>query len=172
MKIPQSHLFFYVIAILLFTFCDVSRAQTPGPNNNVISGTTDQYTGDRFLQRQNEPTIAVSTRNQDHQLAASNDYRTVDLAGDSSIGATGEGLMTRFLAKLFGKSKSSSTHAAKKAEAEEEASAEAWIGVYRSFDRGHKHPCKISFTHCINRTLENLAKTIENHVRYSTDGFM
>src|SRR5438132_10802362 len=34
---------------------------------------------DPFLERQNEPTIAVSTRNAQHILAGANDYRTVDL---------------------------------------------------------------------------------------------
>ena len=36
--------------------------------------------GDPFLQRQNEPSIAVSSRNPQHLLAGSNDYRTVDLS--------------------------------------------------------------------------------------------
>src|ERR1019366_1766189 len=34
-----------------------------------------------FLQRQNEPSLAVSSRNPSHLLAGSNDYRTVDLPG-------------------------------------------------------------------------------------------
>ncbi|NIO47941.1 MAG: hypothetical protein GTN73_00665 [Candidatus Aminicenantes bacterium] len=34
-------------------------------------------TGDPYLQRQNEPSMAVSTRNPMHLLAAANDYRTV-----------------------------------------------------------------------------------------------
>jgi hypothetical protein len=37
--------------------------------------------GDPFLQRQNEPSIAVSSRNPLHLLAGANDYRTVDLPG-------------------------------------------------------------------------------------------
>jgi len=37
--------------------------------------------GDPFLQRQNEPSLAVSTRNPQHLLAGANDYRTVDLPG-------------------------------------------------------------------------------------------
>ena len=51
-----------------------------GPNVNMVSGTT-WPDGDPFLQRQNEPSIAVSTRNPMHLMAASNDYRTVDLPG-------------------------------------------------------------------------------------------
>ena len=35
--------------------------------------------GDPFLQRQNEPSMAASTRNPMHLLAGSNDYRSVDL---------------------------------------------------------------------------------------------
>ena len=37
--------------------------------------------GDPYLQRQNEPNAAVSTRNPLHLLAGANDYRTVDLPG-------------------------------------------------------------------------------------------
>ena len=52
----------------------------PGRNINMVSGTTLPG-GDPFLQRQNEPSIAVSTRNPLHILGAANDYRTVDIPG-------------------------------------------------------------------------------------------
>lgn len=55
-------------------------AQVPGSNVNMVSGTT-LPDGDPFLQRQNEPSLAVSTRNPQHILAGANDYRTVDLPG-------------------------------------------------------------------------------------------
>jgi hypothetical protein len=55
-------------------------AQIPGRNVNMVSG-TKWPDGDPFLQRQNEPSMAVSTRNPLHILAGSNDYRTVDLPG-------------------------------------------------------------------------------------------
>jgi hypothetical protein len=68
---------------LLFALGEVA-AQTPAPlpgrNVNMVSGTT-WPNGDPFLQRQNEPSIAVSTRNPLHLLAGSNDYRTMDLPG-------------------------------------------------------------------------------------------
>jgi len=61
----------------------------------MVSG-TKWPGGDPFLQRQNEPSIAVSTRNAQHLLAGANDYRTVDLpitdvlpageAGDAWLG--------------------------------------------------------------------------------------
>jgi hypothetical protein len=58
----------------------VARAQTPTPGQNVnmVAG-TDYPGGDPFLQRQNEPSVAVSSRNPLHMLAGANDYRTVDL---------------------------------------------------------------------------------------------
>src|SRR5579864_3559791 len=54
------------------------NAQVPGTNVNMVSGTTFPN-GDPYLQRQNEPSIAVSTRNPLHLLGGSNDYRTVDI---------------------------------------------------------------------------------------------
>src|SRR5437660_12054529 len=55
-----------------------AQGPTPGQSVNMVSGIT-WPDGDPFLQRQNEPSIAVSTRNACHLLAGSNDYRTVDL---------------------------------------------------------------------------------------------
>ena len=48
-----------------------------GTNVNVISGTGKD--GDWTLQRQNEPTIACSSRNPQNCMAGANDYRTVDI---------------------------------------------------------------------------------------------
>ncbi|MGH9369280.1 MAG: sialidase family protein, partial [Thermoanaerobaculia bacterium] len=67
----------------------------PGQNVNMVSG-TQWPGGDPFLQRQNEPSMGVSSRNPLHLLAGANDYRTVDLpvsdllpgslAGDAWLG--------------------------------------------------------------------------------------
>ena len=52
----------------------------PGQSVNMVSG-TEWPDGDPFLQRQNEGSIAVSTRNPLHILGGGNDYRTVDIPG-------------------------------------------------------------------------------------------
>ncbi len=55
-----------------------------GQNINMVSGTTWPG-GDPFLQRQNEPSLAVSSRNALHLLAGANDYRTVDLPVSDTV---------------------------------------------------------------------------------------
>ncbi|MEP7119116.1 MAG: exo-alpha-sialidase, partial [Acidobacteriota bacterium] len=64
-------------------------AQIPGRNVNMVAG-TEWPGGDPFLQRQNEPSIAASTRNPLHLVAGSNDYRTVDIPGLPGAAETGD----------------------------------------------------------------------------------
>jgi len=95
-KVMASRLFLWPIlsvawATLFYAtaYAQAPTPPTPGQNVNMVSD-------DPFLQRQNEPSIAVSTRNPQHLLAGANDYRTVDLplsdvlpaeaAGDAWLG--------------------------------------------------------------------------------------
>jgi len=82
-----------------FLVSPTAMAQVPGRNVNMVSGTT-WPTGDPFLQRQNEPSMAVSTRNPMHILAGANDYRTVDLelvlSGGAETGDSWLGLFKSF----------------------------------------------------------------------------
>ena len=80
--------------LLLVVLCAVPafiasvNAQVAGRNVNMVSGGVFPG-GDPFRQKQNEPSIAVSTRNSCHLLAGANDYRAVELAGlpdDQEIG--------------------------------------------------------------------------------------
>jgi len=47
-----------------------------GPNVNMVTG-TQWPEGDPFLTKQNEPSLAISSRNSRHLLAGANDYRLV-----------------------------------------------------------------------------------------------
>ncbi len=60
-----------------------------GRNVNIVSGQA-LPNGDPYLQRQNEPSVAASTRNPLHLLAGANDYRTVDIPGNFNDGETGD----------------------------------------------------------------------------------
>src|SRR5437016_3892458 len=70
----------FTLALLCLLFPGSMQAQIAGRNINMVSG-MQWPGGDPFLQRQNEPSVAVSTRNPLHLLAGSNDYRTVDIPG-------------------------------------------------------------------------------------------
>ncbi len=74
------------------------QAQVAGQSVNMVTG-TQWPGGDPFLERQNEPSMAVSSRNPLHVVAGNNDYRTVDLPGVASNKPTGDawlGFFTSF----------------------------------------------------------------------------
>jgi hypothetical protein len=76
-RLAQGGLLFLMALIVC---ASQAGAQIAGQNVNMVSG-TKWPGGDPFLQRQNEPSMAVSSRNPLHLLAGANDYRTVDLPG-------------------------------------------------------------------------------------------
>src|SRR5687768_10544913 len=87
-------------------------AQIPSRNVNMVSGVRLPE-GDPFLQRQNEPSIAASTRNPLHLLGGSNDYRTIDIPGLCTPDPiTGECI--------------------------EPETGDAWLGLYKSADGGQR----------------------------------
>jgi len=104
-------IFFFVlvaIAILLATGMPTTSSDLiVGRNVNMVSG-TDFIGGDPYLQRQNEPSIAVSTRNPLHLLAGANDYRTIDIPFPHKLPGIPEGTAAR----------------------------DAWLGVFKSIDGG------------------------------------
>ena len=68
------------VALALVPMTAAAQGLYVGPNVNMVSGKS-LPDGDPWLQRQNEPSIAVSTRNACTLFAGANDYRTVDMAG-------------------------------------------------------------------------------------------
>src|SRR4030042_5353761 len=92
-------------------FVDTQKANSGplgGRNVNMVAGRT-LPNGDPYLQRQNEPSGAVSTRNPLHLLFGSNDYRTIDMA-------LSEGPLPGI--------------------PERAAAGDAWLGVFKSFNGG------------------------------------
>ncbi|MGB2714674.1 MAG: Ig-like domain-containing protein [Vicinamibacterales bacterium] len=95
--------------------------------------------GDLHLQRQLEPTIAVSTRNPNTVLTFFNDYRAVDIQNDPGLGESRDSIATsawNFVKRVFGvfawrKAKPNGIGIPAAATA-----AEAWIGGSRSYDGG------------------------------------
>jgi hypothetical protein len=82
-------------ALAVATCSAAMLAQIPGRNVNMVSGRT-LPNGDPYLQRQNEPSVAASTRNPLHLLAGANDYRTVDIPGLPNSIETGDAWMGVF----------------------------------------------------------------------------
>ena len=79
---------YFCLLALLMAVNATAQAPVPGRNVNMVSE-------DPYLQKQNEPSIAISTRNPCHLLAGANDYRTVNLPGlpgDEEIGDAWVGL--------------------------------------------------------------------------------
>lgn len=103
MRYPRQ----FVILLLILSSCSLF-AQIPGANVNMVSGTS-WPDGDPFLQRQNEPSLAVSSRNPLHLLGGANDYRTVDLPGLPN-GETGDAWLGVFKSYDGGQTWKSSVH--------------------------------------------------------------
>ena len=78
-----------------------------GRNVNMVAGTRLPW-GDPWLQRQNEPSLAVSSRNTMHLLAGANDYRTIDMPDDFRVPGVPP----------------------------QAAARDAWLGLFKSFDGG------------------------------------
>src|SRR5438045_9350362 len=77
------------IAAVVGLCCGISFGQVPSQNINMVSGTT-WPAGDPYLQRQNEPSMAVSSRNPEHLLGGANDYRTVDIPNPNAPNILGD----------------------------------------------------------------------------------
>lgn len=98
---------FVLPALVTVSLAASAQTPTPGQNVNMVSG-RQWPGGDPFLQRQNEPSIAVSSRNSLHVLAGANDYRTVDLPPRLAPDALPNGTL----------------------------SGDAWLGLFKSFNGG------------------------------------
>ncbi len=93
---PEFLTFRLILGLWLVIAATLTTAQAQvivGPNVNMGGGPAtftppSTIIGDPFLQRQNEPSIAVSSRNPCHLLAGANDYRGVDV--EEAAGEVGD----------------------------------------------------------------------------------
>jgi hypothetical protein len=76
--VPLRSVIRLAVLCLLTISASAVFAQQVGNNVNMVTG-TQWPGGDPFLQRQNEPSMAISSRNPLHIVAGDNDYRSVDI---------------------------------------------------------------------------------------------
>jgi hypothetical protein len=140
-----------VIAMVVGSLHAVVDGQQAGQNINVlpIVAPTDPsdpaslldaaLKGDLHLQRQLEPTIAVSTRNPNTVITFFNDYRAVDIQDDPGLGESRDSLGSlawRFIKRVFGVLARRKAPPAGPGIPAAAAASEAWIGGSRSYDGG------------------------------------
>src|SRR5512137_2453627 len=108
----------FAISLMVMLALPVAvRAQIAGESVNMVSG-TQWPGGDPFLQRQNEPSVAVSSANTQHLLAGANDYRSVDLPNPLDISCqTDPSLKCAESAKP-------------------KMPGDAWLGIFKSYNGG------------------------------------
>jgi len=111
-----------------------SQSIRAGRNVNVVSGTKLPF-GDPWLQRQNEPSIAASTRNPMHLVAGANDYRTIDVPDQF---------------ELPGIEGAANAH-------------DAWLGVYESFDGGQSWISTLLHGYPQDLSAEGVASPIKGY---------
>jgi CARDB len=141
-----------LILALALVFPATAAAQQVGESINVLPvyrstppgtppGPTDYLRGDLYGQRQDEPSIAVSTLNKDHIIAVYNDFRAVDVPTDPALGTTASALarlwtgVRGWLAKLGSGSRSDRDRGAM-GDPDLAANQEAGIGMSVSYDGG------------------------------------
>ena len=127
------------IVLVLNTPVAAQQASQNIPVLPVITEADDDLwylKGDGYLQRQVEPTIAVSTRNPDHLLSFFVDYRAVDVADDIGLGEETQTLALTAKAVNMMLVGLISLPDLPFLEAPPIAAAEAWVGGSRSYDGG------------------------------------
>jgi len=144
---------FAAVGLLIGTFVSaVGMAQQANQNINVLPVYYNQANdptqpiepdaylkGDLFLQRQVEPTIAVSSWNSQHLIAFFNDYRAVDIPDDLGVGEDGAGASSTGTLKSIVAKVLHFLRPGRDVETElpeQAAASEAWVGGSRSYDGG------------------------------------
>ena len=138
----MKRLILIVLGIVLVLNSPIS-AQQASQNIPVLpvipesSGEADWYLrGDGYLQRQVEPTIAVSTRNPDHLLSFFVDYRAVNVPDDIGLGEETQAVALTLKTTNLMMAGLVSLPEIPFVESPPIAAAEAWVGGSASHDAG------------------------------------
>ena len=129
-----------LVALAAGTHAIVRGQGSVSQNINVITGSSDQFVGDVFRQRQNEAVLGISSVNPAHMMAAYNDYRTVDFVDPADLPPSPQqgGVFVKLL-ELFHRPFHRPGPAAVKGKGQLPmmAAAHAWIGLSFSDDGGN-----------------------------------
>lgn len=140
MSIRRLFLFLLIAVAFLIATGITTKSQQPDPELGLFVGrnvnmvaSQEEIDGDRYLQRQNEPSIAVSDRNPMHLLAASNDYRLIDYTYS-------EGPIPGL--------------------PEQAANGDAWLGIFKSYNGGQSWKSSLLPGHHFDFTVEGTSSPL------------
>jgi len=96
---------FTAILVLVLVLPTKSQMTVQSNSTGIVAGrNVNMVPDDPYLQRQNEPSLAVSTLNSQHLLAGANDYLLIDKAGTTKENETADAWLGAYMSYDGGES--------------------------------------------------------------------